>query len=361
MLALAGSLTSGCTTASFAPPRVNMSRAVVAADGSTCVKEAEPAIDLQIHRNIDSASRLIDNFLLAYRCAQREAADGRQIFEIPSMIALAAAALGQTWGLSQDGAVGLAAYAALLGRGNSYYAPKEKAAMLNFAIDAVLCVKTESVGVSFYDTSQSPATQQLLDAQERLIGLHERAMQNRQRLADLDRQIEVADKAAPGNPARASLGSLRVQRETAAASVEMVDEAIDLQQELVENLRVLQSSGRALLLQRTLANGGTMTIDVRRKYFETVAGALFSIERVLADRLDDAGGQFDSAGITAEFEQLIAKQKELEKKKADTEARLRGRGSNDRLVGELREELIEIDLDQLQPKLQTCVLRAKMS
>lgn len=272
------SLLAGCSTFSFAPPPVEVDRDIANPDPSKCAQLAgmdQPALQ----PNVVGAIELTDNFVRAYRCASHEAADGRQIFEVPSMLALVTAAIGPSFGLDDDGRIAAAASAALYGRANSYFAPKEKAKLLDTALDAVLCVKTESVKVSFFDTTRKP------------------------------------DSGTP-----------------------------------------------ALTIRRTVANGGKAEIDVPRQYFEMVSAALFSVERILAQRLRDAGAM-DTAGIASQFADFAKQAEEAKAKKA----RLLNIDNNgdgmltfaDR-TPEVNSQMIELDIEELQPRLQTCIVRAKL-
>ncbi len=81
-------LQGGCTTTSFAPPKIYEDKAV-AADG-TC-PPSKPT-GAAIGRDVDGALQLIDNYRLSYDCAFRQLANGRQFFEVPSALALAGGA-----------------------------------------------------------------------------------------------------------------------------------------------------------------------------------------------------------------------------------------------------------------------------
>lgn len=180
---------SGCATTSFAPPQVTISHPITRVAPGTCSASAQPfvgktkrietvteeaddpfkqgkttttrkrtttlaqgPVELQLDKNFEGAMALVDNFMLAYRCAAHEAADGRQLFQIPSFFLAAAAVTGSAFGLNKDQLLGLGVGSAVFKAGNDYLAPKQKAAILDSAIDALTCIKAEGTGMTFFDT-----------------------------------------------------------------------------------------------------------------------------------------------------------------------------------------------------------------
>jgi hypothetical protein len=295
LLATLGANLAGCATTNFAPPFVN-TNVPVRAQASSCVMvESAPyapsgvatsaitlppvrggdksltqsmQVDLKygepaIPPNFRGARILIENYRLAYQCAAHEAADGRQIFQVPSFLTAAAAATGVAFGLNEDQILGLGLASSVFRAGNSYYAPKEKAAMLDRALDAVVCIKSESTTAKFFNT----------------------------------------DEDAPN-------------AFTAAA-----------------------------------AGGGTITITPDEKYFEMVGAALASVDRILGNRLRDAGSD-DFQSVIDEMKTLVPKSEPSVDDAKTLKQSLRD-GSN--LV-----EAVTIDLDALQARMQICVLRAKL-
>jgi hypothetical protein len=285
---LSGSLTiGGCTTASFAPPQVELANKVSGARKSQCRAEIT---DTTIEPDIAGALDLTNNFILAYRCAEREAADGRQIFQVPSFLAVVGAAIGPTFGLTKNGGIAAAGSAAVLNAGNTYYAPKQKTEVLDSALDALLCIKTEAVGVSFFDTRES---------------------------------------AGAGN-------GLKFQSPTSSESNDYVE------------------------------------VDVKRQYFEMVTAGLMQVERILAKRFSDIG-PFDVAGVMAELQKLqkeedTAPQSIPELTTAITNLETEARGQDGpghtatraKIVALQNQRAIRIEMKQLQPKIQKCILRAKL-
>jgi hypothetical protein len=152
---------SACATTSFAPPTLKYDMNFDYGSGLTnvnygCPGPGAPATTLPVKRDIQGAQQMIDNFVLSYRCAGRQAADGRQFFEVPSFLILTASAAATALGASPDVAIVATGANAVLNAGNAYYVPKEKAAVIDQSLDALLCVKTESVGVDAFTTIKPP-------------------------------------------------------------------------------------------------------------------------------------------------------------------------------------------------------------
>jgi len=134
---------SGCATTSFAPPSVYEDKAV-AADGKCPVTEPTGST---VGPNVTGALQIVDNYRLAYNCAFRDLANGRQAFEVPSALALAGGATAAALGAGADVAIATGATSSVFNRGNSYYDPKNKAQIVAAALDAVICIKREASGV----------------------------------------------------------------------------------------------------------------------------------------------------------------------------------------------------------------------
>ncbi len=145
-------LLSACSTTSFAPPMVARDK-VIADRGSCPAKTASDSAD--ITENVEGALRLVENHISVYECTQAELADGRQIFEVPSALALAGGATAAALGAGSTVAIATGAGAATLGRGNSYYAPKDKAQIVAAAYDAVVCIKQEASGITALNVEAS--------------------------------------------------------------------------------------------------------------------------------------------------------------------------------------------------------------
>lgn len=136
---------SACTTVSFAPPPLAINYFAEGSTGS-CPSQEGAATSVIVTRDVPGAFALTDAFITAYRCSAHAVANGRQAFEVPAFLVTtgtaAAVALG---GGSTYGIAGTVANS-LLGNGKAYYDPKAKAAIYDHALDALLCIKTVSVG-----------------------------------------------------------------------------------------------------------------------------------------------------------------------------------------------------------------------
>ena len=146
-------LTGGCATISFAPPAINSDK-VVSADGKCLGTESSTSI---VKNSVAGAQALIENYRVAYSCAGRKLADGRQFFEVPSALALAGGALAAALGAGPDVAIATGAFAATANHGNSYYAPKQKAHVVAAAHNAVVCIKQEAAGIPSINAAEAAA------------------------------------------------------------------------------------------------------------------------------------------------------------------------------------------------------------
>jgi hypothetical protein len=86
-----------------------------------------------------------------------------------------------------------------------------------------------------------------------------------------------------------------------------------------------------------------------------VENALRSVDTILADRLNTLG-TYDPAGIASQIKTLNDEIRQAEEERKDVQE---GR-SRSRRTGTREAELAQLELDVLQPKLQECVVRAKM-
>ena len=291
ILFVAGFL-GGCATSSFAPPNVDLASATIGTGGGWGSCRPTAAVPAEhLGRDGASARRLIDNFILVYRCRAHAAANGRQAFDVPALLVGAGAATAVAVGAGADVAIAGGAATALLNGGRTYYSPAVKAAIYDSALDALLCIKTEAVGV---------------DA------------------LTIDKVASVEKPAVSAN----------------------------------------QSGGA----------GTGVTVSSDDQYFSLVESALFSVERVLAQRLSKSG-TFDAAGVVAEIKALV---KDVEDKKAAAEKTAAAKAQT--IVGATtvggahlfqltgvtatadaaRVEAAIVELAVLQPKLQQCVVRAKI-
>jgi hypothetical protein len=303
-LIASGSLISGCATTSFAPPSVNTGRIIKLSDADTV--DGKPCSFAnqtggKIHNTVAGARHLIDNFILKYRCTYRTLANGRRNFEIPAFVSAVGGAAAAAFGAGPNVAIGTGTGAAVFNGGKRYFAPQEKAAMINKALDALLCIKAEAVGVTPFSTETIPA-------------------------------FAAGENTEKGN----------LVNDAAAPTVE---------------------------------------VSPATQYFDMISAAVLSVERILADHLSSAG-KYDAAGVIAEIEALN-KAVDDAKNKAETK-KINANGTPTDAAGAVQAEALwrtlklskdpalatplqaavekntTLDLNVMQPKLQRCVVRAKL-
>lgn len=267
---------SACsTTTSFAPPHVNVHKAMNENSLGTDCRQTT-YLDATIEKDVDGAQSLIDNYLNSYQCAMRLAADGRQAFEIPQFLALIGSTTALALGAGTDVAILGGAGNSIFAAGKNYYAPAEQTEILSDAVDALACIQAESVGINPFS-------------------------------------IAVAEEQ---------------QR-----------------------------------MQLSRAGGGPIVeVSPELQYFKMVSSALISVNRAATKRLSRRGS-FDAAGVGAEIEVLAKKIRDAEEAKKNppkTEPDAgAGEGGARMALALTQSERTQLDLNVLQPKLQTCVLRAK--
>lgn len=316
-----------CATTSFAPPPVNPQLKANVDGVAGCQARAVPS-EGTIGRNVDGAMTLTDNFIYAYRCAQRQLANGRQFFQVPAFLAAVAGLAGPTLGMSNDAVLLTGTGAGVLNAGNGYYAPKAKAGVVTSALRALVCIKTEAAGVSYFKTDKPKEAPSAQQQQQLLAALNELRRE----------EAELRQEGVQGSDRGAALAAnLARQREIARV---LADAALEEVQE---------------------AASDSVYIDAEVQYFEMVSGALYSVESILAERLSDIG--------TTDTTELFAKLKELAKAHTDAENALKaakpkpnGEEGVDTasLAPTTQRQLVKLENAVLQPKLQTCVLQARV-
>lgn len=238
---------SGCAVTSFAPPIVKMDKELTFTRQQTsfnavCTPDADDERARLIKRDVDGALLLINNYILTYRCQRDRAAEGRQFFEVPGFLATAGGAIAAAFGAPTAVAIGSGAAGAVLGQGKSYYAPKDKAVVLSDGLRGMLCIHNEAVGID------APTLKAISDVQA---------------------TSGAADVPKADEPAAAIAGA------TSAASQTSTDDG-----------------------------GPAVYVSSERQYFNMISTALWSVEQVVAERLSNAGKQFDMSGVLAELEKL---------------------------------------------------------
>jgi hypothetical protein len=291
--ALAVTACGTTTTTSFAPPPIAVQYTGDTNVDFTCPEGGLSKTKVIIPRSRLGTYQLIDTFISAVRCSAHASANGRQDFEVPAFISTTAAATavalggGATWGIL--GTTGNAAFNA----GNKYWDPKAKAAIYDHALDALLCIKNEAVGVDAFKFDFKP----------------------------------------PKTEKGANILSLNM-------------------------LAALQS----------------IPVPVEDQYFMLVSTAVFSVERVLAHRLSNVG-TFDASSVAAELQKAMQAKKDLEdnppepnddaaetaEAAANAEANPEKKAAKTFVAALARQQAnAEVDLKKLKPKLDECVVLAKM-
>ncbi|WP_209347941.1 hypothetical protein [Pontixanthobacter sp. CEM42] len=367
MIALACATTlGGCAATSFAPPKIDLDHSTNtrSAFHAGC-QQVSNSNTVPIAENFNGAMQLIDNFLVGYRCAERDAAEGRAHFEVPAFLFAATAALGQPFGISEDATIALGAAASGAGAGNSYFASQEKASHLNSAIDALTCIQLEAVGIPAFELS----------------------------LDDIKIRTPTTTPTPSPSPTPSPTASPATNSTISSLSLpdlETSTETISTYGFLSEEIGRLQELEWPLSTPSTQANenahSSNISIGSQKQYFRMIYGALLSVERILARRLSHAGQDFDADGIVAEI-QLLSKQIE------DNTANTAGEGDPQEVLEDAQEDLIdtlsavgstltsteEIQVSakltrlkwahdvviaksakDLQPKLQRCMVKAKI-
>jgi hypothetical protein len=335
-----------CATLSFAPPIVDMKDKLEAHRNQTtfdAVCTPQYATDangdaVAIQQNVDGALALIDNYILTYRCQRDRAAEGRQYFEVPSFLALAGGATAAAFGAPAGVAIATGAGSAALGSGKNYYAPKDKAKVLGDGIKAMLCIHNEAVGID------GPTIEAISQVQKN-----------------------------SGGSSGTGGGNGNTQN---------------------------NNSKNADLLFAEQGGGTSVPITADRQYFNIVSTALWSVEQVMSDRLSNSGKEFDMSGVQAELDKLKQDAKDKEAKAGTPEqaakpvtdapappqaviptatdaqgnpipdttspegqksANFRAARLKVNLIGAQQVGQTLIDLKSLKPKLDQCVVQAKVS
>ena len=292
LLTSAVALTACNTTTSFAPPPIAINYAGETSSAASCPMGGRSRSAVTVSRNVAGTFTLIDTFVAAIRCSAHASANGRQGFEIPAFLATTGAALaGALGGGATYGILGTGASSAF-NAGKGYWDPRTKAAVYDHALDAMLCIKTEAVGIPAYKFENA-----------------------------------VVEQTVTGN--------------------------------------ILKSLGARTRM-------GSVTVGADEQYFMMVSAAAFSVERVLAQRLSNMG-TVDASAVAAELKVAV---EEVRKKEIEPEAANKAgedttppAGTGERALWEAfgaqrraapKQESVRLDLEVLKPKLDECVVRAKM-
>ncbi|CAN5355756.1 hypothetical protein BH09PSE4_BH09PSE4_15790 [soil metagenome] len=308
---LMASTLAGCTTTyEFAPPLVDTAHPISSTSSinARCTTSGSGTIE----RNVEGALDLIRNFEASYHCAVRDVANGRRDFEIPSILAIIGGTAAAALGAPTSVAIGTGVAVSLMNTGKSYFAPKDKLPILQAAHNAILCIKDEAVGIP------SPA-------------------------------FAVVD---------------------AAAAKDLNDQSLS------------DTAGQA--------SGGSVAILATRQYFEMVESSLKKVDAIAGQRLSSVGS-YNPDAIVSDL-QAIAAKKDKPPTAADlattsaaadtivttaatddendamtltgtpTAAEIAAQAAAQAVMAARKQAVQELllNLMELQPKLQGCVVSAKL-
>lgn len=147
--ATAIAMLGGCASTSFAPPPVPIGKKLGGTE--TCSARNQFADIDKLADTVAGAQRVIDLHLFVYDCAMRQAADGRQAFEIPAYLGAVGTATAVVFGAGSDVLIAGGVNSAVMNRGKGYFDPQRKAEIYLRALSAMRCIKAESIGVPAFD------------------------------------------------------------------------------------------------------------------------------------------------------------------------------------------------------------------
>jgi len=264
--------------------------------GSQTCTRGKAATPAPVSRNVRGAWTVIDTFIAAYTCSRDVTANGRQAFDIPAFASTTGAAT----------AVALGAAPVTIG-------------ILGTAGSSVF-----NAGKAYYDpVAKAKIYNQTLSA------------------------LHCIRKESVGVPAS--------QLEKAKTTGNMV------------GLRLAVAGQSSPIISFT----------AEEQYFMRVTSAVFEVRDILADRLSGVGtinASTIATEITKAAEEARKKQEEIDKKKKEAEQNPAGTpkeqalhtfsnqpGLTQALIELSREqELVQLELEKLQPKLDQCVATAKL-
>lgn len=320
LIAGVASTLGGCATASFAPPGVDRFNRMISPVAKSCAAVKNLA-SRTIERDVDGALDLMDNFELAYSCAQSDLANGRQYFEVPAFLLGIAGLVGPSLGLGPDGKLLAGTGAGVLGYGNNYYAPKAKAAVVNAAHRAVVCMQTESVGIAAFKNKPDPTT---------AANLATLATEVRSLVAANDRQLGIA-AANPG-----------LYEQQLANQTRLTTLLTDIVEQRVE-----------------AAIAGEIKVSADVQYFQMIRGGLGTIHSVLDERLRNSGAT-DTKAVFDELKALAAKHKEAKDALDKTQPKPGAQGMVGPEISVSPQQELTLKIDELRPRIETCVLQARL-
>jgi len=246
-----------------------------------------------ISETVTGAQYLIDNFVHNYRCTANAAADGRQVTDIPAFLSLVGTSAAVAFGAGSDTAIAGGVANGIFANAGKYWAAQKKAEILNQSLDALLCIKTEAVGISAVTLAAISETQ--------------------------------------------------------------------------------NKGAKALMRVGADDPGAGVTVSAEKQYFDLVSASLMAVERITAQRLSVAGSPFDAESVIKQIQDVGKERDAAEAPGSPAEQQARAETQqvqqlNSRttssltLAGTPTSEITTafLKLNTLQPRLQQCVLRAKI-
>jgi hypothetical protein len=284
------------STVSFAPPVVaDPCRHESRSGGKLMVETCAP------EETLAGGLALVDAHIDAYRIAGGQLSNGRQMFDVPGLIAGIGGATAVALGANADVAIGTGAFGALTTTGKAYYAPNERADAYFDAVEALSCVQVETIGLG----AKTKKARALVDLAEAQLGME--------------------------------MSQLTLNKSTGSEAVQQ-SKRLELKaaQEIVAALEpvIVDGDYRAYLLMK--AN-------------------ILAIENKVRVRLSAKGSVADTAAITA-LVTMYQKQIEAAKEKPSTdgfETLFAGVSAAAASIWDL-----QINLEELAPKLAQCTLLA---
>jgi hypothetical protein len=367
---------AGCSTYSFGPPQVSQSRETINQDVSeTCLA---PSDGDRLKRNVEGALDLIDNYVGAYRCTLRIAADGRQAWQVPGFLSLITATMAAALGGGRDWAIAGGSANAMFNAGNAYYDNVGQAAIVQDALKSFSCIQTEAVGVESFikipEVQNAPAEARETAAVAGVAAAEERLQSARQAFEAADTRATfalnvAADAEQEANRLRteAVTGAFLSAQQTAAARRREEREANALLQTMRASMDRATAERSAALAELAAARDqaatlGSVMVTAEQQYFNMVAAVLQRVEATAAGRLAKRG-TYKPEDVVTLIEALAKKAKEAEDAaKKDRQANMAtGEGFAERSVSDRAVAVmtqIELELAALRPKLDKCLVHA---
>ena len=409
----------GCGHMSFAPPEVSVMHATPERSvENSCL--AAPGTGDRIPRNLNGAQQLISNYVDAYRCTIRVAADGRQAFQVPGFLALAGSAAATALGGGPRWTIAGGAASAMFGAGSAYYDGPAQVQILSDGLEALDCIQLESVGIDAFprgpraQNAEPRAREQ--NAREAVEQAQQQVDDARSAVARADRQATETSNRFSGAQSALNSATAAVQAEVQSQSqpetqaqgpvtvgVPLAETLLPLQSNL-ENARQDQQDARRTLAgaetslgranaalaraQTELAEArlataslGEVELSAEEQYFNLIAAVLMDVEVFVARRLSQRGtapdGQAIADRILGLVEQARKAQELLDQARGGQTGENGAGGENggngegapairlsetgsDRTNAPDPARIVTLQIEVLRPKLEQCIARAQL-